>query len=659
MSLTKSGPLKSLVATVLCAALLPAAVAPASAGPKVSTKEHPYLLFTMEELRELRAEAQKIVPRAVHASLRRKIRRARSDPGFLAFGGLWTDDPKALDKARAALLKQAGGRTAQRYTVHTGSAMRSFAYGYDWLYAGLSEEQRKTARDYIVRQVRRGLSQWRDRTDRRGGNWEASIYGSFVACGLAVINEVPEAKDWVAVGIRGITRGYLTMTMDPEGAAYEPFVRYHLNVSFYSILPALEAYRRVTGENRFGANDEILRKHAAFYAYMLYPNRKGVCNFGDTRAHLYPVYPYLVKAAAEYKDGLAAWYLKTHMADGLGLNNWGTVCYLLWAGEAAKAEPVDPDTSPRLPLGKAYVKDPRARNRLPSMGHVFMRTGFTRTDDIQFAMGGNLASQHGHGDKGGYILNAFGETFLQDPFLHEGSYRSPSATFYRSDESHNVVAIGEGGQTYIRGGGLWDRHFGSHLATVERFHHCKRCDYARVDLRRAYRMHPKNSRSVKRAVRHVVFLRGERPKGAFVVIDDFRKDDRAHVYSHNFHPGPDVEVASADGGRIVLKGKRASCLVALVHPEGVRLERKEQFKSKYLKAICGKSRVRLNLVTVLYPTTGDPAEAPVSRTVDGKVITVRVGGRTIAFDAAKGLVRVDGVTTRELIRKAGGGKRNY
>ncbi len=635
---------------MVCAMLLSASTASAQAGgpvKKVSTAEHPYLLFTMEELPQLRANAKRIIPESFHSSLKRKMKRVRNDPGFMAFAGVWMNDQATLDRAKAALLKRASASPPSRYTVHTGTAMRSFVYGYDLLYPQLTPDEREKCKQYMVGHIRMGLSEWAPKAEQQGGNWQASIYGSFVAAGLALIDELPEAKDWVSVGMKGITTGYLTMTMDPEGATYGPYVRYQLNVSFYSMLPAMEAYKRVTGDNPFAANDSILYRHMAFYAYMLYPNRKGICNFGNARPGLYPIFPYLVKTAGEYKDGVAGWYLKAHIADGVGANNWGILCYFLWAGGLADVTLENPDKSPRLPLGKAYIKPLGGRPGMPSTGHIFMRTGFARKDDIQFAIPGNIGGHHGHADKGSYIFNALGETFIQDPYLHEGSYRSPSASFFRSDECHNTVFIDDGGQSYIRGGGLRDKHYGSYLARVEQFNHGRTADYARINLKRTYELHPKN-KSMKRAVRHVVFLRGKRPDGAFVIIDDFQKDNAAHVYSHNFQPGPDVRVASTEGGRIVLKGKSASCLVAVIHPDKVRVERKEKFKSKYLKAICEEPEVRVNLVTVLYPTRGDPTKAPISKTASGGKVVVRIGDRTVVFDKASGKVTIDGKAPQAL-----------
>ena len=85
-----------------------------------------------------------------------------------------------------------------------------------------------------------------------------------------------------------------------------------------------------------------------------------------------------------------------------------------------------------------------------------------------------------------------------------------------------------------------------------------------------------------------------------------------------------------------------------VHPDKVRVERKEKFKSKYLKAICEEPEVRANLITVLYPTRGDPTKAPISKTVSGGKVVVRIGDRTVVFDKASGKVTIDGKAPQAL-----------
>ena len=435
--------------------LLSASTASAQAGgqvKKVSTDKHPYLLFTMEELPRLRANAKRIGPARFHSSLKRKVKRVKNDPGFVAFAGVWMNDQTTLRRAKSELLKQAAARPPSRYTVHTGRAMRSFAYGYDLLYPQLTPEEREKCKQYMVGHIRMGLSEWAPKTGQQGGNWQASIYGSFVAAGLALIDELPEAKEWVSVGMKGITTGYLTMTMDPEGATYGPYVRYQLNVSFYSMLPAMEAYKRVTGENPFAANDSILYRHMAFYAYMLYPNRKGICNFGNARPGLYPIFPYLVKTAAEYQDGVAAWYLRAHIDDEVGPNNWGTVCYFLWAGGLADVTLENPDKSPRLPLAKAYIKPLAGRPGMPSTGHIFMRTGFARKDDIQFAIPGNIGGHHGHADKGSYISPSVRRSFRTPTSTGGATARRPLPSSEAMNATTPCSSTTEGSRTYAGAG---------------------------------------------------------------------------------------------------------------------------------------------------------------------------------------------------------------
>lgn len=632
----------ALAASVLLAGaeLGSAGAAPRREGGGIlSAARHPYLLFTTEELPGIRARSRRGIAKYFRGSLDWNVRNPGGDAAFVAFVGHLENRPELLDRAKAMLLKTISRPGPKRITVHEGKTLRSVSYAYDWLYERLSPEDRSSVRDFLVSWVGVGLKEWGRRTDRRGSNWEASIYSGFLVAGLVLKDEVPEASEWISVGVRGLKRGYLTLAFDPEGAPYESYSRYVMFVSFYAILPAMEAYRRVTGEDLYQYNDAVIQRHMTFLAYMLFPTRKGVANIGDTRTGLFPVMPILVKTAAEYGDGLAAWYLKALLEGGVGANRWGTLLGLLWARDVP-AE--DPDLSERLSLAKAYVANPDEPVH-HGTGHVFLRTGFTRPDDIQFVMqAGDAQGWHGHADKGSYILHALGEHFIQDAFVEAG-YGNPSHNWFRRSEAHNIVLIDDEGQG-CQGNGLLDARYTDLVARIESFRHTKTFDYVRADLREAYLVSPAH-RTMKRALRHVVFLRGIRPHGSFVVIDDFQKDDDPHTYAHAFHPGPGVRIDSIDRGRIVLKGERAACHVAVLNPEDVRIEKRTKFKDAYVKATCAEKLVRLVLVTVLYPCRiGAPA--PISCMRGPARITVEVGPRKVTFRADRGVVSVDGEPQR-------------
>ncbi len=630
--------LRILISKVLVLSIGWLSIAELAAEEKL--RQHPFLLFTAQELQELRAKSKDYIPEPFVASLKRKAKRNRDDPGFLAFSGLWFQDSAIRGRAKEILLKKTPDSGLKTYTVHTGSHIRTVVYAYDWLHDLLSEKQRDQVLRHIASSVRIGMSQWGNRT-HRGGNWEASIFSSFVVAGVLLKDSEADAQKWIDTGIKGITEGYLTNFLGPDGAAEEPYLRYTLNVAFYSMLPAMDAYRRATGKDVFKEVAPLFGKQVEFFACMLFPDRKGLCNFGNSRTGLYPVFPFLLKMSAEYKDGLASWYLNQLMKDGLTPNNWGMVAYFLWGHAAAQTKPIDPDTSPRLPRSRAYAEVQDGYPKSP--GQIFMRTGYSRTDDVLLAVPGNIASHHGHADKGSYILHAFGELLIEDPYQESTkSYRDASSAFFRSDACHNSVLIDGAGQSFIRGGGLHDRHYGQLIARVEQFRQDRHFDYARIDLKRTYQIHPKN-RSVKKATRHIVFLRDARPQVSIVIIDDFHKDGGKYTFSHHFQPADQLEVDLQDNSRILLKSKRAKCLVAIMHPERIHLEEAEQFKSKYIRAVCKDPTDRLSLITVLYPSRANTKDdAPVSKKTEGVEILVSVGQQKVGFNTRTGTVTVDG-----------------
>ncbi|MDP6361339.1 MAG: hypothetical protein QF473_39875, partial [Planctomycetota bacterium] len=88
-------------------------------------RQHPFLLFTAQELKDLRSKSKEYIPEPFVASLKRKAKRNRDDPGFLAFSGLWFQDSAIRVRAKEILLKKTPDSGLKTYTVHTGSHIRT------------------------------------------------------------------------------------------------------------------------------------------------------------------------------------------------------------------------------------------------------------------------------------------------------------------------------------------------------------------------------------------------------------------------------------------------------------------------------------------------------------------------------------------------------
>lgn len=629
----------------------------------VPTHKHPYLLFTSEDLPAIRERAS-----GLPASRFRHFLRADCESGFLkpeslvsegrtpvyadrlqviaitqyAFEGILSGDRRFTETAKQALLNLTRWTTlGTQFDMAQGGTIRDGAVAYDLLHPELSPEERTQAETFLAKGARflyeggkAGDLHWSGRNQGLA-NWRAQMYSGIGMAGLALWDSHPEAQEWVREAA-DVMKDIMDHDFDPEGASYEAYVRYVLGVYYHSLFPMLEALRRVTGEDLLGYSRAVLQRAMPFMAYMMYPALNGMPAIGDSDESIHSAGLFLARVAAEYGDGLAAYYLdallkeKSYHGGGDGL--WGT----LWA-RPVTAE--NPEKSPRLCLAKAYNRDLDAPEMFGS-GHVFLRTGFTRHDDMQFVcQAGEAGGFHGHADKGSYLLNAYGVRFLRDYF--DGPYEGEEFRYRHSGEAHQTVLIdGEGQGAEVIG--LTDPDYHTQVARVETLESLPGYDYVTMDTTKAYRHCPAN-RNLMWARRHVIFVRQAESTGYFVVIDDVQKDGSQHIYSHPFHYNDvDVSVDSAEGGRVVLANPQASLHIVAVYPQGFSATQHRMYGDAYVKLTCDKPCVRFVMATVLYPAKAGDALPAIDPIDAGDEIGVAVAGTRIAFERSTGRVLVDG-----------------
>jgi hypothetical protein len=559
-----------------------------------------------------------------------------------AFEGLLSGERQFTDPAKEALLNfTRWTNIGEEFDMAQGGTIRDGAIAYDLLHPDLSPEERVQVESFLSMGARflyeggmPGDLHWSGRNQRLG-NWRPQMYSGIGMAGLALWHSHPDAAKWVGAAA-DMMKDVMDHDFDPDGAPYEAYTRYVLGVYCHSLFPMLEALRRVTGEDLFGYNEAVLRRAVPFLAYMAYPKMNGMPAIGDSDESVDGAGLFLVKTAAEYGDRLAAHYLEALLRD----NHYDAGDDRLWGALWARAvQPESPEESSRLPLAKAYNRDLDAPVMFGS-GHVFLRTGFTRADDIQFVcQAGEAGGFHGHADKGSYLLNAYGLRFLRDYF--EGPYEGDRFRYRHSGEAHQTVLIdGEGqGAEEI---GLTDPDYHTQVARVEALNSQPGYDYVYMDTTKAYRHNPAN-RDMMWARRHVVFVRGPARTGYFVVIDDVQKDDNEHTYSHPFHYNDrDVHVERADGGRVVLAGPRADLHIVAVHPRTLATTQHRMYGDTYVKFTCPEPCIRYLMVTVLYPVrAGDPTPVIDPIPADGEV-GVEVADTRVVFKSSTGSVSVSG-----------------
>ena len=630
---------------------------------KVSTDVHPYLFFCADDLEAIRKRTQdqpaltfrralrklslRLLPQRLGGKEGTFIYNDRGQARYMAMsameGVLGEDSDRIAAAKKALLLLSNWGDLGPRPNMSHGGVLRNAAITYDLLHGELTDGEREQAESFIARcasflhQGAQSREGWATRGTREA-NWRATIFAGMGMGGLVLWGRHPDARAWVADASE-VVKDILDYELDADGGVYEAYIRYSLNVTFHSILPMMEALRRVTGEDLFGRNDRVLYRMTAFTAYMLYPTLDEMPAFGDCDAHPFTIGLTLAKTAAEYDDGLAGWYLDKLIERGWTPGGESATCGVLWA---RAVEPEDPDTSRRLSEAFAYNNDEGTRKvdkrTDHGTGHLFLRTGFTHTDDIYLAaQAGDIQGWHSHADQGSYVLAAYGVKFLRD--LYAGGYAGEQFVYRKSGEAHQTVLIDGFGQV-AQYHGLGDEDYMIKVAGVEAIESRAGYDYVRMNLLTAYRMNPETP-PVRSAFRHIVFVRLPAREGYFAVIDDVETEGGEHVYSHPFHYDPMVEVASAEGGRFVLTNPKASLHVSAVASCPLQATRHIQYHDSYVKLTGTEKAGRFVMATVLYPVRG--ADAPAIEPIDeGETIGAEVGGVRIAYDKSAREVSVSG-----------------
>jgi len=636
----------------------PAPIRDAMDYPKpvqVSTAKHPYLFFTEEDLPAIRQRSMEKGPavKFMHFLMRMGTKTAYAPSSIeeipmTACWGHVSGEKRYIEAAGKSLVKFCGSNKpfTGGFVMQQGGTLRNADIAYDLVYNALSAEERKTVEDFIVTGAtylynggKAGRTHWSGRNQRLG-NWRPQMYSGVGLAGMVLWDTHPDAKAWVK-DASDIMKDVLDHDYDSEGGAYEAYVRYVLGVEYHSYIPTLYALRRVTGEDLFGYNNVILQKSIPFAAYMFFPARDKIVPLGDSGDGLYSVGMCLMSAAAEYGDGLAAWYLDDLLAKDFS-QFWGDNECILGTIWAKPAKPEDPDKSPRLLLAKAYNSRPND-NVMFGTGHVFLRTGFTDPEDIYFAaQAGEQGGFHGHADKGSYIMSAYGVEFLRD-FFTGGYEGTPFFKFHHSSEAHQLVTIDGEGQGAEEVSPRFDPLYHIKAADVEAIESNKGYDYVRMNLAKSYSLNPKVGQ-MKRAYRHVVFVRQTAKTGWLVVMDDMEKDGAEHEFAHAFHYDPKGITPKVEGGnKITLSNPKASLYVVVAHPaDPFKDSAQVTDEDAFVKLTCTKKMPRFDMVTVLYPVKGDLAAPAITPVTDGEKIGVEISGVKVTFDKGTGKVEVTG-----------------
>jgi len=448
------------------------------------------------------------------------------------------------------------------YEPNRAVLIQAAAVAYDMLHSELGAEQRQRVAAKIAFECE-AMSKFLLGEGRSSIQKTSSMaprtYAPFGVAAIALRGEHPKADEWLKLARESVP-AWVNCALDDDGGFYYSSEACYNTLALDYVLGFYIAYRRLTGENL--CDTPKLRKNVLYQLYRLEPQRDGQGQFCVYSRDGAGCPQNMVGLASELDDGLARWFYEyVHGPHGLSakgnvFSSEDCVMPLLWW----KDVPIEhPNASPRL--GRAML--------FRGSGKLVLRTGFESVEDIHFALEcGPRKQGHSHADVGNFILNAYGERFVEDPGTW-GSYAWGTAA-----AAHNLVLIDDTGPA-IHGHGA-----------IASFLHTNAADYLLADQKPAY-----DAQSpVERAQRHVLFVR----PSYFVVVDDVKKDDHARRYDLLLHTTPERRASFGDrtllasDGAFKMAGEKADLLLCFAAPQQIQVRQPTaELVANYLKAAKG------------------------------------------------------------------------
>ncbi len=418
----------------------------AGSEPKVPLPGvHPRLVFTTEDLPELRTRAKELRYAPLMtllsnstAALRRQLDKAQTDPAAQAAqrkDALSQWGYHLRDTRLSALHYQLSGDAASGETAADGFRLwldanpepivakeswgfLDYALTYDWIHDRLNEGERDKARRLFAAMLGRPTRDMMDRswfghgvtsTGRRisGANWMA-LFGSDLAMTALAIEGEAETDASILPDALGLVRSFLTECIDGDGALYEG-MNYAMGFGTHHLPHVLLAMRR-RGVDLVA--DTHLRQMADWLTYETLP--WGYESFDHNKSSgPFAAGPLLTFAAREF-GGRSLWAYRNGVLETFGILPDATIGLLNGLPEGEAPSPAE------LPLDRWFS----------ARGLVFARSGWGARDAMAMFGLNPVGAGHTHADQGNFLLAANGAYFIADS----------GQNFYDS-HFHNLVHI--------------------------------------------------------------------------------------------------------------------------------------------------------------------------------------------------------------------------
>ena len=463
-------------------------------------------------------------------------------------------DPVMIAKAIALLERIIKERDPREFFTEGsndqshGYPLRALALAWDWLYAGMTPQQRAT--------ILSGLENWCDAaftfTDKQW--WREASYnvgalpiGAIGTLALSIRGDSqrPETAMWLREATRRIGQNYYPTTFKDSGICYEGPNYAIVGLKYPAVFS--EALRRVGGEDQLGVSGAIRTMQYQMHQWM---PQGGCAPIGDNTGYGRRTF------AAEYLLGIA----RTRDAAGLWTwRNYADARYLdrlityLWYPLDLK--PVSPADA-KIPAAKYFeVTDNRA-------GYFFSRTKWNDPNAAFFAFVTRYERcNHEHYDMNSFLLGGFGTLFATHECIFPYGDENCGVDF-----EHNMIIIDKGGWPEHDGASCGDNNSTEGIVTglaTGPF-----ADYARGDAKWSYRDNTIiTSDPAIRAERSFLFVKaGSTPY--MLAFDDIQYREVPHDYRWQWYTPSDVAISGAGtiADPLVLAAKKGSCALSFLEP---------------------------------------------------------------------------------------------
>ncbi|NDR59276.1 DUF4962 domain-containing protein [Aliiruegeria sabulilitoris] len=441
----------------------------------------------------------------------------------LAIAGQVLGDQALLDKAKDWLLSVAEwdpkGTTSRSYTDEWAFRITdALAWGYDWLYDELTEQERDKVRaallertreiaDHIIKHANIHLFPYDSHAVR-------AVYAVLIPCCIAMLGEEEEAREWLDYSIEFLFTVYSPWG-DPDGGWAEG-PHYWMTAMAY-LIDGANYLKNFTGLDLY---QRPFFKNTGYFPLYTKPadTRRGT--FGDDSTMGDQVCLKVAYNLRQYAgvtgNGAFQWYYDEVKkndpgTEGMFYNygwwdlNFDEMCYRHdWPTVAA--EP--PSDAERLKwfkgVGWASIQH-RMGNPDEHISFIFKSSPF-----------GSIS--HSHGDQNAFCMSAFGEDLAVQSGYYIGFNTSMHRNWRRQTRSKNAILINGKGQYADRDKAMTARATGKLITAEERGDHF----YIKGDATEAYKV---LSPEVTKVEREVYFVHDS----YFVLVDNIDAEEPVSI----------------------------------------------------------------------------------------------------------------------------------